>query len=51
MFRRRTALWAFVPLVAAVALLASACGGDESDASETEAADLRARLALSGQAE
>jgi hypothetical protein len=45
MFRRRTALWTFAPLVVAIALLASACGGDEGGASEAEAADLRAQLA------
>jgi hypothetical protein len=33
------------PLVVAVALLATACGGDEGGASEAEAADLRAQLA------
>lgn len=49
MFRRRTALWTFAPLVVAIALLASACGGDEGGASEAEASDLRAQLAGAGQ--
>ena len=45
MFRRRTALLAFAPLVIAVALVAAGCGGDEGSASEAEAADVRAELA------
>jgi hypothetical protein len=45
MFRRRTALFAFAPLVVAVSLAATGCGGDEGGASEAEAADLRAQLA------
>lgn len=45
MFRRRTALWTFAPLVAAVALLASSCGGEDGGASEADAADATAQLA------
>lgn len=45
MFRRRTRLFAFVPLAVVVALVAAGCGGDEGGASEADAADLRAELA------
>ena len=46
MLRRSTVPWVFAPIAVAVALLATACGGGESDA---EVADLRAELADAGQ--
>ncbi len=44
MFGSRGTVWTFIPVVVAAALLATACGGDGGDASDAEAADLRAEL-------
>jgi hypothetical protein len=45
MFHRRTGLFALAPLVVAVSLVVTGCGGDERGASEAEAAELRSQLA------